>query len=346
VGGTYRIQKEGSTTSNFNDTSTAVKIVFPNNVSSILYGDLTNADTHLTSVYPGDTLNTHIMQLPHHGHDVHTDLVNKAGAKVYLYNQHKSAAYGPDDDVTTEDLYGTYNKDLRTRFLTMFPGMKVAKGVTPDVGYDVFWAGTNTVTIDIVKLDAGADDYATTAAAQSFEYTGWGVQESNSDPLYLPDALLEAKDYKTENVKELTNTNSIRFDPVTNAVLIENKRYIIKHDKLNFVMSYDAVAAVPGEPNKAGSFVKTAEELDERPEEHRNAHNVYYEIDNKGIYLDHSNRALAIWILHQDGTAADANLTSRDDFSDEKKGSVLFGGTVYGSTYLNKSNVDVYEGTT
>ncbi len=108
-GGTYRADMYKSNgNSDFNDTCTVVKVNFPNNISSILYADMNLAKIVLLTIYPDSVLTTDIMMMPHHGFNTHTELVNKAESTVYLYTQHKNAVYGPDNDVSTLDMYGTY----------------------------------------------------------------------------------------------------------------------------------------------------------------------------------------------------------------------------------------------
>ena len=328
-GGTYRADMYKSDgKSDFNDTCTVVKVIFSNGVSSILYADMNLAETILLKVYPDSVLKNDIMMMPHHGHNTHIDLVNKAKAKTYLYTQHKSAVYGPDNDVTTLDMYGTYRENIRDRFIAMFPGMNVPAG-TESVDYDVFWEGTETVTIDINKLGNGETEYYTTEPAMSFAYTGWGIMDPSSDPVDPSDVLLSVSDPVTE-AEVATTTNTNRFNPVGTGTLQENGRYVVMHKQSGTIMSYDAVCVTPGRPNKADSLrPATTTPLDST------ASDIYYRNEKDQVYIAHSNRAKAMWILHQEGTATDAKLV--DGSSDGGVGP-WFGGKAYGEVWLNKGN--------
>ena len=333
-GGTYRdgmYKTESTKTYDFNDTSTVVRVRFENGVSSILYGDLNKAATILTTIYPNSVLKTDIMMVPHHGFNELSALVTKADAKVYMYTQHKGGVYGPDDDVTTVDLYGTYSSSLRTKFLTMFPGMNVAKGKTANVDYQIFWGGSETVTIDINTLGNTANAYTskayyTSKPALNFEYTGWGITDLYSDNR---DKLISVSDPVTEDPMNVTTT-TMRFNPVSSGGLKDNGRYIIKHSSTNYVMSYDALAKTPGVANPAFSLSPTTENPVDS-----SRFDLYYE-NSKGIYLDHSNRALAMWILNQEGTSNDASLSTGPL-------GALFGGKAYGETWLNKGNASEFD---
>ena len=102
---TYRsFMYTSGTTSDYNDTSTVLRVTFPNGVDSLLYGDLNLAESILEEIYPTSAMQADIMMVPHHGFDVHTDLVNYAKSKIYLYTQNKQCIYGTDDDVTTIDV--------------------------------------------------------------------------------------------------------------------------------------------------------------------------------------------------------------------------------------------------
>jgi hypothetical protein len=335
LGGTYRdgmYKDETNKTYDFNDTSTVIRVRFENGVSSILYGDLNKAAAILEAIYPSSTvLKTDIMLMPHHGHNELPNLVTNADAKVYLYTQHRGGVYGPDGDVTTVDLYGTYHSSLRNKFLSMFPAMNVAKGKTPNVDYQIFWAGYETVTIDINALASVTNAYTsktyyTTEPAQSFEYTGWSVTDLYSDHR---DQLLGLSDPVTESAVNVTSTTN-RFNPVASGGLKDNSRYIIKHKETDFVMSYEAVAKTAGVINPAFSLTpNNSGTMDP------SRFDQFYE-NEKGIYLDHSNRALAMWILNQEGTADDASLVTGPL-------GALFGGKAYGETWLNKGNATEYD---
>ena len=327
-GGTYRSDMyKSSGASDFNDTSTVLKVIFPNGVSSIIYADMNLAETVLLKVYPDSVLKTDIMMVPHHGHNTHTELVNKADSRVYLYTQHKGAVYGPDNDVSTLDIYGTYRESVRDKFIAMFPGMYVPAG-TENVDYDIFWAGNETVTIDVNKLGKSASNYYTTQPAMSFAYTGWGILDESSDPVLPADVLVGVSDPVTEDAVQ-TTTNTNRFNPVDSGALADNARYVIMHKQSGNIMSYDAVAVTPGRPNKATSLYQvTTTPLDST------ASNIYY-LNEKGVYIAHSNRANAMWILNQEGTATDAELS---DGSGDGGVGPWFGGKAYGEVWLNKGN--------
>jgi hypothetical protein len=332
-GGTYRdglYKDEATKTYDFNDTSTVIRITFENGVNAVLYGDSTRAKSIYKTIYPTSYLKTDIMTVPHHGHNNNSDLVEYADAKVYLQIQNKTAAYGPDNDVTTVDMYGTYRELSRTRFLTMFPGMDAAPG-KEKVSYDVFWSGTEVVTMDINTLGKVIDgtstaQYYTTQPAMHLEYTGWKVTDLCSQP---QNVLLSTENEVTEAATAVTTT-TIRFNPVGTGTLKDNGRYIIKHKQTGTVMSYEAVAVTAGTPNKAGSLWPAAENPVDS-----SRFDLYYE-NSKGIYLDHSNRDRTMWILNQEGTSTDAKLVTGPL-------AALYGGKAYGETWLNKGNVTEYD---
>lgn len=74
IGGTYRegLYKNSETKqSDFNDTSTVLRVRFENGVSSILYADLNLAESIVEAVHSAETLKTDIMLVPHHLFDDH-----------------------------------------------------------------------------------------------------------------------------------------------------------------------------------------------------------------------------------------------------------------------------------
>ena len=332
-GGTYRegLYKVAATqTYDFNDTSTVLRITFENGVSSLLYGDSTRAKSIYKTVYPTGAFKTDIMQVPHHGHNNNADMVEYADAKVYLYVQNKKAAYGPDNDVSTVDMYGTYVETNRERFITMFPDMYVPAG-TENVDYDIFWSGNEVVTMDINTLGkvlkgTSTAKYYTTQPALQFDYTGWKVTDLSGEPANV---LLGLEDQVIEDAVAV-KTTTIRYNPVATGMLQDNGRYIIKHKATNTIMSYEAVAQTAGTPNKGNSLWPTSENPVDA-----SRFDLYYET-GKGVYLDHSNRDRAMWILNQEGTATDAKLVTGPL-------AAMYGGKAYGEVWLNKGNATEWD---
>jgi hypothetical protein len=137
------------------------------------------------------------------------------------------------------------------------------------------------------------------------------------------------EDQTTESAVTVTTT-TIRFNPVASGKLTDNGRYIIKHKKTNMIMSYNALAQVPGVPNQATSFrPATGSTMDSSD------FNVYYET-SKGVYLEHSNRDLAMWILNQEDRASGESLVTGPL-------GALFGGKAYGETWFSKGNGTEYD---
>ena len=147
IGGTYRdgLYKNADTQqSDFNDTSTVLRVNFENGVDGIFYADLNLAKSILMSVYPQSALKTDIMMVPHHLFDAHTDLAKYADARVYLCPQSKAAVYGADNDYTTPNATDKSCRDkLRNNFAAMKDGLS-AMGRTEGVHYDIFWGGSET----------------------------------------------------------------------------------------------------------------------------------------------------------------------------------------------------------
>ncbi len=335
-GGTYRdFMYKSDGNSDFNDTSTVLRVTFSNGISSLLYGDMNLADQMLRTAYAPSVLKTDIMMIPHHGHNTHKELVDYADSKVYLYTQHKGAVYGPDNDVTTLDMYGTYRESVRDKFITMFKdkGMYVPAG-TEEVDFDIFWAGNETVSIDIVALgrvmtNASTEPYYTTQPAPTFEYTGWGVMDLSSEEAE-PDMLLSMVNQETL-AEQVLSTKTNRFELVASGELVDNKRYVIMHKSSGFVMAYDPVAVTPGRPNQATSLLPASQaELDS------DVRDVYYVHTNNHMYIDHSYRNRVIWILNQESN--DRTALEKSTWKDP-----LFGGTAYGEVWLSKGVKDEYD---
>lgn len=262
----------GLKVSDFNDTSTALKVTFPKEVTgmsrdydTILYGDLNLADQVLIDLYGASVLETDIMMVPHHGHDPHPELVAMSKASIFMYTQVKGAIYGPDGDYnTTEGEKGLYRPALWKNFMEMhdLDGEKYFDTVAGT--RKTYWEGDETAVIffgDDVSFDQAAalgmtrdsEDPAGftvyTKAAPSFEYGGWTVL---SDVVGMDSA---------QTVAVTTPTHVIRGDAVEqdddddeNNLLKPGEKYIIVHDQTDFVLNYNTMTGTDNPP-RPGSLI-------------------------------------------------------------------------------------------
>ena len=242
----------GLMVSDFNDTSTALKVTFPKAVTgmsrdydTILYGDLNLADQVLIDLYHASVLETDIMMVPHHGHDPHPELVAMSKASIFMYTQVKGAIYGPngvvdykkvtadDGTVTYEnekvDTAGTYRPALVNNFLAMhdIEGKKYFDTVINE--RKTYWEGDETAVIffgDDVSFDQAAalgmtrdsEDPAGftvyTKAAPSFEYGGWTV---------LSDVVGQNEESKSGIQSDTTGTTYVQYGSTfTNATVSDS----------------------------------------------------------------------------------------------------------------------------
>lgn len=293
TGSTYRSNLYTSgTTSDFNDTSTVLRVTFENGVDSILYADLNLGEKVLKEIYPVSTMQADIMQVPHHGFEAHPDLVKYSGAKIFLYTQNKTCIYGPDDDVVTNDLYGTWRQNMRTNFVQMFPAMNVRKGVNPGVKYQIYWGGNESAIIDINALKsastaAAIDKCVQTREAISFEYTGYTIDSLSDEVVYQ--GLVSMENLQTGSKPVQTETPLSSFIPAPQP-FIQDERYIIMSAKYGYVLAHDPVSkAANGAANVAYSLTR---------DQDGDSENTYY-IEGNTLYIDHSDRADAMWVLRQ-----------------------------------------------
>lgn len=311
IGGSYRAGLyKNNDQSDFNDTSTVLKVNFENGVDSILYADLNLAESILTTVYPDSVLKTDIMMVPHHLFDSHVALVQAADAKVYLCPQNKTAVYGADNDYTTpKAVDGRCRDSLRENFAAMKDTL-TEMGRTEGVHYDVFWGGSETTVIAIEALGrvlgytpatraATTGSYYTTTPANSFEYSqgAWSVTSPASAEYQsvvgdMGD-FLDAEDAVAVKVAN----SQIQFTRVqADEPLVQEGRYLFMSNKYGHIMFFDATAAleiatgVQTGTSKSGSMLLNTA---------GNSENTYY-VDNDGnVILDQSDRHFVIWNLRQ-----------------------------------------------
>jgi hypothetical protein len=127
--------------------------------------------------------------------------------------------------------------------------------------------------------------------------------------------------------EQATTNHTNRYNPVATGELTDNKRYLIQHKNTQFIMAYEAVANVAGSPNGATSLRPVTQAELDTP-----ATDVYYQND-KGVYIEHSNRDRGLWIMSQEGNSSTALKKSS-----WKSG--LYGGTAYGEVWFNKGTKD------
>ena len=296
-GSTYRsFMYTSGTTSDFNDTSTVLRVTFANGVDSILYGDMNLGDGVVREIYPTSAFQADIVTVPHHGFDSHPELMSYANAKIFLYTQNKQCIYGTDDDVTTIDLYGTARSDLaatstdmKRNFLAMFPGMNVAKGVEPSVFYQIYWGGNETAIIDINAL-ASAYNRATiggcvqTRKALSYPYTGWAIDSLTDDPAFQ--GFVSAEDPFTSGY--VSSTTPQAWLVTASEPLQQYAFYGIMSNKYGHVMSYDPVKTMAG-PNPARSLFRDDDGDSEGTY-------CYY---GTNILFDPGSRNNVVWVMGQ-----------------------------------------------
>ena len=323
--------------SDFNDTSTVLKVTFPTRITgasedmtSILYADSNRVDQTMLRIYDGtDTLKTDIMMVPHHGHDAHPELVQVSEADVFLYTQKQSAIYGPNGIVDYGvDVGGTYRPALVYNYMAMQPYF--GDSVT-------YWQGDVTVCMTFGKsaanlpsgmsrdknLSTATGIYAYTREAMNFKYEGWTVLDE-----------VVGRNQAAKSDIAIT-TKRIRFDQVTS---LENEgRYMIVHDQSDRVLMYSAVAGASGQakPNMAISMeVGSGQEASDGLVE------AYYKVTDSSrpdvetktsIYCTRDKRDQALWILGQKDVSGATALNTA---------TAKFGGTVAYST------TQFYKGTT
>jgi hypothetical protein len=322
-GTTYRsrLYKSDGTT-DFNDTSTVLRVNFENGVTAALYADANLAERVMRKIYPAAAFRADISVVPHHGFDIHADLMKLGASKIYLYTQNKSCIYGPDDDVVTNDLYGTWRETLRTNYVTMFPEMNVRKGVEPKTTYKIYFGGSETAIIDINALKKATTVAAYGACVQTrdvldFEYTGWTIDALSDAPVYQ--GVISVADLRTESNASIVQTNApLSYFVPAPQPLIQDERYLLMSNKYGYIMSYDPVSNAPnGKANAASSLTK---------DQNGDSANTYY-ISNNNVYIDQSARENVMWVLRQYKEATNGQIADWKPLM--VTGNPSFGGQAY-----------------
>ena len=307
-GGTYRdflyIDDTATTTkqSDYNDTSTVLRVTFPENitggqaVSSNYYADVNLGDQIISSIWPAEVLDNDIMMVPHHGHDPHPELVAASNASIYLYTQTKTAIYGANGVADTDiEADGAYRPKLFNYFSEMNDQDADGDG-KPDLYFNTtadrktYWGGTETACIlfgnntefenkpAVLAYDsespAGFTVY--TSDAPFFPYEGWQIYEP----------AVGSNIVTNNNIA--TVSKSVKFTRVDTP--FDNKRYMIMSDQYKHIMAYNAVVDVTA--NITGSLFQ---------DQDGNSENTYYfgSADESVLYIDNSDRDIALWILQQ-----------------------------------------------
>ncbi len=321
--------------SDFNDTSTVIKVTFPSDITgadkditSILYGDANRVDQTMLKVYDGtEMLKNDIMLVPHHGHDAHPELCQVSEADVFLYTQRKSAIYGPNGIVDYGvDVGGTYRPALVYNYMAMQEHLETGR---------TYWQGTETVCLTFGseaqnlptgmtrdgELSESTGIYGYTCDTISFEYGGWTVVSD-----------VAGSGESSATGVEIT-TSRIRFDQVTS--LKNQGQYMIVHNQTDNVLMYNAIARVSGQtkPNMAVSM-----EVGSGLAASNGLVDAYYKVTDTSqpdvetktsIYCTRDKRDLSLWILGQDGVTGSG--------TDLKSATAKFGGTTaYSATTLYK----------
>lgn len=346
--GTYRdfLYEESSikNLSDFNDTSTVIKVTFPENITEgedvdcILYGDVNLADQVLLDIWPDSVLQTDIMMVPHHGHDAHPELVALSNAKIFLHTQAKSAIYGPNGIVDVNvDLKGTYRDALVNNFLAMHDADGKKYFDTTDTR-KTYWEGTETACIlfgenvAFEDMPEGLTRDVTdpkgftvyTKEAPFFKYEGW-FSVSTARPAGESVSATSAA----------IDTSRIRFDLVTQSSgLTNNSRYLIVHDKTDGILMYNPIATYSKQTTAnlaASMYVGTGADAS------AGITQAYYKVENSqdtvavkdSIYFARHLRNDALWITTQTG------LTGSEAFADSPD-AARFSGIHYKSVSMIK----------
>lgn len=301
----------------FNDTSAVLKVNFPADItaaaedtSMILYADVNFADEIIMQMWPASALATDIMMVPHHGHDPHPELVAMSGASIFLYTQAKSAIYGPNGKVDYKvnadgtityskvDPAGTYRPALVNNFLLMHD-IEGEKYFDTTANRKTYWEGTETACIlfgentefenqpsGLTRDSQDPTGYTVyTAAVQYFPYGGW-----TSTPVIDPA-------YTTTNKSVSTTTSKIRLEQVTDGTLTMGEKYVIVHDKSDNILMYDPIPLISTQEraNPPYSMQVTVGNTGDS--------DAYFSADEKTLYLSHSDRNEAMWLMErQEGT--------------------------------------------
>ena len=332
IDGTYRdCLYEANGDSDFNDTTTVLKVTFPttvtkqkDDVTALLYADANNVDEVMWTVWPESVLQADIVMVPHHGFDAHPELIAMSGANIFLYTQAKSAVYGPNgvvDYIKTTvngkvvyeyakvDQAGTYRPAQVNNFLAMHD-IEGEKYFDTTATRKTYWTGTETSCIlfgegtEFKNMPTGltrdSEDptgfTVYTMAAPYFEYTGWEVFTT-----VIPSGNVTTGAVTTET--ERIRFTGVEVDNVGNKnnILQAGKYYAIVHDKTNQLMVYNPTVYTDNKnrPAVAGSMT-----IGSRDDVDNGLNEIYYYINttsgvsnDSNIYFIHNYRDVALWQL-------------------------------------------------
>lgn len=333
----------------YNDTSTVLKLTFPQNVTgadrdytSILYADVNLGDQVILDTIAPSLLTTDVMMVPHHGHDAHPELVAMSGADIFLYTQHKQAIYGPDNDWTTVDAAGTYRPNLRNLFLEMHE--QDANGdEMPDLYFDTtaarktYWGGNETAVIVFGESKTFAEAEALgmkkdqedptgysvwTKAAPDFEYGGWTVLSTVVGTNSITTSKITTNSVTICGVGVELASNK---DGADNTLLEVGGKYIIVHDQTDQIMRYQALNGTE-DPARPGSYhAGTRDEVDAGLKDAYFTNSDGISKDNNIYFIQHMRDA----ILWEFGTT---NWSTGETIK-VNQGSPAFGGDAEGFYY-------------
>lgn len=350
VGGTYRNGMYNSNgNSDFNDTSTVLKITFPKSVTggskdvtSILYADLNLAyENVMKQMYAASAIEADIVMVPHHGFDKHgTDgsFLSESSAKIYLYPQNYIPILGTDGARNREDAGPSYEGGdddanyyhadsvgqgyagvlIRDRllkgFANLFGDQQYAHGSAADT-YRIYWGGNETAIIDIASvagLKASSQKAAIDACVETREAMSFEYTGWQLDtPSKLTQTGVTSMTEGTANGNtSITNTQQIQFTPVAaNGGLIQEGRYLLMSAKYGHIMSHDATAPFDI-PNGDNAGTSAAGSI--KLDSDGGSENTYY-MNGNNVVLDHSDRDHAIWNLRQYSQAYDKTNNVKPD---------------------------------
>lgn len=251
-----RYQPNSSNKLIFNDAS-CIAYTHENNTSMVvqinmdgkkilLTGDLQKADATLMEMYPASVLQSHVMQIPHHGIDNHTELAKTVAPEIGFTNQSKKA-------VMSRERYFNNNS-----------------GWYPYIG-KIYYAGTETVGY---AADSGI---FYRKAFEGYDYLKWSnniYKLGKENPYNGEDSVADPEMY-------------YRYTQATE-IKTTNWPYLIVDDKLDRVLSYDAVGS--------GGV--------------KDALPAFY--DGSHYYFSDSQRRLVNWLIKYttSGTKSDAAVSS------------------------------------
>ena len=266
--------------SDFNDTSTVLKVTFPTSAkgvaaqkTTILYADVTRTDVTMLNMYGygnktvaeyndmvvNDTLNnlsttgplaTDIMMMPHHGFDAHPELVAVSESEIYLHTQNKNAIYQPDGTLATEGATAYYDEG-DTQVGTFRPSiLRNYKAVQRyfTTNSREYWQANETVYIYFTANHAAP----TGTSAQGASKDTASILSNNKMTVYTK-AFTDAEEYTGWTI----DTGVVVTGSITNKTATSDKIQLYRADDL----TWDSVSTTFTNASKRYVFVHDQTDL-------------------------------------------------------------------------------------